>query len=250
MNLLIIGSGWLAQPLARHWQQQGHTVRLTTRQKVRQTQLQARGFDVELFELGDVLPAAKELDVVVFATTCKNLKAHQASLNALPSDTHKLFISSTSVCANNGQTHNEFSTALNPSSPLVTLEACFQQDPQASILRLAGLVGPQRHPGRFGQLGRPLKNPHAPVNLIHLDDAVGLIDAVVMQGAWGRLLHGCAPSHPNKQDFYTAMAAQLALPAPSFNDDASGSHKMIDGHWTCQLLGYSLQHPDVFAMPY
>jgi nucleoside-diphosphate-sugar epimerase len=153
LNLLIIGSGWLAQPLAQHWQRQGHAVRLTTRQTAQQKRLQRQNLTVDLFALGDDLSAHQELDAVVFATTCQDLKAHQSSLNTLPSNTGKLFISSTSVCANDGQTHTETSTALNPESPLQAIEACFQQDPQASILRLAGLVGPQRHPGRFGRLG-------------------------------------------------------------------------------------------------
>lgn len=77
------------------------------------------------------------------------------------------------------------------------------------ILRLAGLVGPGRHAGRFLSGKKQVKGAHQSVNLVHLDDVIFSCDrATACSNEGGRLYNLCAPIHPKKKDFYSRVAAQ------------------------------------------
>lgn len=49
---------------------------------------------------------------------------------------------------------------------------------QVDILRLAGLVGPGRHPGRFFA-GKSAPDGQHGVNLVHLEDVIGAIELLL-----------------------------------------------------------------------
>lgn len=83
-----------------------------------------------------------------------------------------------------------------------------------TILRLAGLYGPGRHPGRwFG--GKPsVKAGDAPVNLVHQADVVSAILAVLAHKASQTTYNVCAATHPPKGVYYAQAAADLGLGIP------------------------------------
>lgn len=62
--------------------------------------------------------------------------------------------------------------------------------------RLAGLVGPSRHPGRWlaGKTGLPGGN--APVNLVHQDDVIGILLRVLENNMLGDVFDVCANERP------------------------------------------------------
>ena len=45
---------------------------------------------------------------------------------------------------------------------------------------------------------RDVPEGNAPVNLVHLDDCIGVIEALIQQAAWGKLYNVCADDHPRK----------------------------------------------------
>lgn len=63
------------------------------------------------------------------------------------------------------------------------------------ILRLAGLVGHRRHPGRFFA-GKTAPDGQHGVNLVHLEDVVGAITLLLQAPKGGHIYNICAPAHP------------------------------------------------------
>ena len=88
----------------------------------------------------------------------------------------------------------------------------------ATVIRLGGLIGPERVPGRFLSGEKGLLDPQQPVNLIHRDDAVGIIETVIAKDMRGEIFNAVADKHPTRQEFYTRAAHRLGVPPPEFNE--------------------------------
>ena len=117
------------------------------------------------------------------------------------------------------------------------------------ILRLAGLVGPSRHPGRFFA-GKSAPDGQHVVNLVHLQDVVAAIELLLQAPKGGHIYNLCAPRHPARGLFYPQMARELGLPPPVFSDSPDGGQgKIVDGNRICNELGFEYQYPDPLVMP-
>jgi nucleoside-diphosphate-sugar epimerase len=130
---------------------------------------------------------------------------------------------------------------------LYQIEQSFQKSPDfdSTILRLSGLIGYQRHPGRFFSHNKPVLNPDAPVNLIHRDDCIGLITAIIIKGAWGEVFNGCADTHPNKRDFYSHARQLVNQPPPLFAKTTEKQYKIVSNDKIKVQLGYEFLYPDL-----
>jgi len=114
-----------------------------------------------------------------------------------------------------------------------------------TILRFGGLYGPDRHPGRFlaGRTG--LSRPQAPVNLIHLEDCIGVVEAVLDHNARNDVFNAVAPQHPSRSEAYTHAARALGLEPPAFDPTDTRTGKQISSEKSQTVLGYTyLQTPD------
>ena len=95
-------------------------------------------------------------------------------------------------------------------------ERALQQCQPCITLRLAGLIGPGRHPGRFGR-SQPLAGPVLPVNLVHSADIAAFILHILQQPQPSTdCVNLCCPSHPTKQQFYPVATAHAGLPNVQF----------------------------------
>lgn len=142
----------------------------------------------------------------------------------------------------------------NADSVLLHIETLFRANPnfRTTILRLSGLVGYSRHPGNFFANGKLVQHADAPVNLIHQDDCIGIIDAIIEQDEWDQVFNGCADTHPTKRIFYSHARALLALPAPSFSaaDTNELEFKIVSNTKVKQQLNYQFIYPDVMTIPF
>jgi len=124
---------------------------------------------------------------------------------------------------------------------------------QNSVIRLAGLVGPERHPGKFllpkkGRANKTLSNATAPVNLIHQQDAVGLIECLLLAKSPQGVFNGVSDTHVNKQHYYQAAAKALSLQAPIFLPDNSNEiTRVVSGVKAKQALSYKFVYPDLLT---
>jgi NAD dependent epimerase/dehydratase family enzyme len=83
-----------------------------------------------------------------------------------------------------------------------------------------------------------LENPHGPINLIHLDDCVSIIQKIIEKEVWNETLNAVAPFHPSRKDYYTQKAIELSLATPQFCNEPSFG-KTINSFKLIDLLNYS-----------
>lgn len=250
-SISILGAGWLGLPLANHLLNKGHSVKLATRSSERldalllQTEALLFQFDInDLFEPSGFLDS----EILIINITSKDMSAFQRLISKIEESSVRkvLFTSSTSVYSNVNTEVMESSEAENALHPLFQIEQLFNQSTQfkTTIVRLAGLVGYSRHPGKWFQ-NKAVKQPEAPVNLIHRDDCIGIIDAILSQAAWGEVFNACATVHPTKRDFYTAMRKAVGGAPLDFDDTAELSYKIVSNKKVRDYLAYDFVYPDL-----
>lgn len=165
-----------------------------------------------------------------------------------------LFASSTSVYAEvNGPVYEENAGKHQPWSlsgrALLAAEQTLREADafETTILRFAGLYGYDRQPGRFLAGRTDVARGAAPVNLVHQDDAVAVVEAVIEQDVRGEAFNVCADAHPTRRALYVAAARQMGLAPPTFADDKTTSFKIVTNQKLKERLGYTFQHPDPLA---
>ena len=127
-------------------------------------------------------------------------------------------------------------------------QAVLKFNQQSNVLRLGGLVGPNRHPGKFILANKTLSNATAPVNLIHQQDAVGLIVALLKSTSPQGIFNGVSDTHVSKQQYYQVAANALSFQPPIFSKE-HGDEKMrvVSGTKAKHLLNYQFIYSDLLA---
>lgn len=158
-----------------------------------------------------------------------------------------LFVSSTSVYPNSNEVVKEEDAenivSTHSGVNLLEVEELFRSNPhfKTTILRFAGLYGPGREPGRFLAGKKNLKGPAIPVNLIHLDDCVGIIHSIIENGIKEEVFNACAPEHPTRKDFYTKACHALGLEPPEFSTEPA-PYKQVNSDKLIKALDYQFLH--------
>ena len=83
------------------------------------------------------------------------------------------------------------------------------------ILRLSGLVGPNRNPARFLAGKKNVANPKNKINLVHQTDVIRFIEQCIQQVVVG-VFNVCSSEHPTREEFYTKVCLSQSLEAPLF----------------------------------
>ncbi|WP_210519395.1 Rossmann-fold NAD(P)-binding domain-containing protein [Hymenobacter terricola] len=259
--------------LARSLAVAGHRVLGTTTSPEHLSAMATAGIEPHLLRLGsDFGTAAEELlhrllhtaDVLVL-----NVPPRAAAAGAYPAllrpvhravaaagTRHVLFVSSTSVYPDEARVMRESDAVSTRDAASDVLRAEGHFVPRygqwkSTVVRLGGLIGPERAPGRFLAGRRDLAQGNAPVNLVHLTDVVGVLSAIIKHGAWGHTFNVCAAQHPLRRDFYPAAAQYLKLESPTFKAGNDVSGKTIDSSLVRNVLPYEFRHDDVLAaLPY
>ncbi|PCE66213.1 NAD(P)H-binding protein [Sediminicola luteus] len=115
--------------------------------------------------------------------------------------------------------------------------------PNTTLVRMGGLIGPDRQPVRMLSGKTELKGRLWPVNLIHQADAVDLLLHSIEHQLWGRLFNGVYPAHPTKETYYQQQAERLQIPPPLFDLQDSSQGKQVDTAEVGLLEHFSFQHP-------
>ncbi len=248
-TIAIFGCGWLGLPLGASLVRNGYSVIGTTTRENRYSILKEVGITPCTYHLGDSIIDSKlyNADAAIVCIPSKDVDAFRFLVESISKSNikHLIFVSSTSVYHSVNCVVTEESILNN--SPLIEIEALFTQSKsfQSTILRFSGLMGPNRHPGRFF-IDKPIPNPEGVVNFIHLQDCIGIIQAILNLEAWNEVFHAAADTHPNREHFYKEAKALLDLPSPKFihsNDINSG--KIISNQKLKTALNYVFLHPDL-----
>ncbi len=257
MKISILGSGWLGAKLPELFSKEADSVHISTTTAEKLTPLTRAGVSAYLIDierLTDNIQDFLNAQIVIINITSKNTAAFKNLIREIEkSPVEKvLFISSTSVYPPSHGLCRESDTLDSTGHPLLQIEEMFTTNPhfQSSILRFAGLIGPQRHPGRFFRSGKKIRDPQARVNLIHLDDCLNIIHRIVEKQAWGQIFNACADSHPSKQEYYTKCALALGLTAPAFLTPAVSSQKVVSNSKLKTCLDYQFIYPNLEQIPW
>ncbi|MFC0229257.1 SDR family oxidoreductase [Serratia aquatilis] len=270
-KVAIVGLGWLGMPLALSLMSRGFEVvgSKTTPDGVEA----ARMSGIECYQLEltpELICDAGDLEQLLYADvlvitlparrTVEGSEGYFHAVRMLVDSAiafgvpHIIFTSSTSVYGETTGTVGEDSP-LKPVTPsgrvLAELEQWLHKLPNTSvdILRLAGLVGTDRHPGRFLAGKVDVKGGGQGVNLVHQDDVIAAIQLLLKLPKGGHIYNLCAPGHPTKREFYPALAEQLHLQPPQFAEDSEEEGRLVDGSRICRELGFEYQYPDPARMP-
>ncbi len=88
------------------------------------------------------------------------------------------------------------------------------------IVRLGGLLGPDRHPATTLSGRAGLTGGGDPVNLIRRHEAVHLLRLALERSDWEGLVNAVHPEHPTKAIFYGREARRLGLEPPLYENEA------------------------------
>lgn len=264
MKISILGCGWLGFPLAKSLVKQGYTVQGSVSREEKMTLLANEGitpFQIQLSPAitGTDVPAFLEADILVIAIPPRAGKfgddyhvAQIRSVLAMLQDSpiqHVVYTSSTSVYPENKAVLDEESEVIE-ASPLVQVEKliknfCEKNSKRYSILRCAGLMGYERMPAKYFA-GKTLQTGQIPVNYIHQDDAVAVIQSILLNDFGSITLNLVTPEHPSRDEVYTKNCEEMGLPLPIFEEPISPlAFKVISGDKLLQVTGYTFK----FANP-
>lgn len=260
----LLGCGWLGFPLALDLISRGFIVKGSTTSPEKIPVLKASGIDPILVQFdqsqpepdltefldGDILivsvpPGRRNVDGP------DNYKRMGETLFAqIPgsSISKLIFISSTSVYSDSNSVLSE-SSEISPQTPsgkvIAEIEKSLLALPiQVIVLRLSGLFGPGRSPGRFFSGRTNIPNGLAPVNMIHQDEVISLINKLIDSEAAKGIYIGATPSHPTKAEFYTLAARIDKLPEPNFISEKL-NWKIVESERVEKELGFSYKFPNL-----
>ena len=255
-SLAILGLGWLGEPLAQTLLEQGWRVSGTSRQADKVEQLERAGMATQLWDFNAPLPShwpeRLKAGTLLLCVPPGKLDAYADTLGALArlavagGVTRVIFTSATSVYAGVGSKTEADAGPDGPRGERMlaaehAVQACGAE--RVLILRLSGLVGGNREPGRFLS-GRRFDGGDEPVNLGALEDLLRFIPAVLERDDWPDVLNVSAPHHPSRCDFYGEAARLQGLAPPEFGGGGEG--KTIDGSALSRWLNMDYSVTDWF----
>ncbi|KFF07534.1 NAD-dependent epimerase/dehydratase family protein [Flavobacterium reichenbachii] len=268
-QISILGCGWLGFPLAKKLIERGNSINGSTTSENKLPILEEAEINPFLVTLESEgvsesikeFLAESEILIIDIPPKLRGKNADDANStqkifvekieNLIPfiekSNIQKLlFVSSTSVYGDeNGIITEE--TIPNPETEsgkqLLLAEALLQknQNFETTILRFGGLIGEDRHPVKFLAGKENLENPDAPVNLIHQNDCIEIIEAIIHQSKWNEFFNAVAPFHPSRQEYYTQKAKEHNLILPKFSAEKSNIKKIISSEKIENILNYKFK---------
>jgi nucleoside-diphosphate-sugar epimerase len=265
-QISILGCGWLGLPLAKALLQNGFSVNGSTTSSEKLSVLENSGIQPFLISLEsksvsgnmeDFLRGSETLIIDIPPKLRGDSKENfVGKIETLIPFIEKsnienvLFISSTSVYSDTNSIVSE-ETEPHPETEsgkqLLEAEQVLQSNSKfkSTILRFGGLIGEDRHPIQFLAGRENIENPNAPINLIHQEDCIGIIQQILRQNCWNETFNAVAPFHLSREDYYTQKAIEFNLALPKFNHEKISVGKTISNGKIKTILNYTFTVPNL-----
>jgi nucleoside-diphosphate-sugar epimerase len=280
MRVLIIGSGYVGQPLGAELARRGHEVSALRRNRAAAGDLQAAGIKplfADITQAGELAPLPREFDWVVNCVASggggaedyrrvyvEGMRNLIAWLAPGPRDTGPprfVYTSSTSVYGQTDGSVVDEKSAAEPAAETarVLLEAetsllafARERNFSALILRVAGIYGPERGHWfkQFLQGEARLEAGGGRIlNMIHRDDVIGCVIAALERGRAGEIYNATDDEPVTQLDFFSwlSAAAALPMPAPAAENPAArkrgATNKRVSNRKLKAELGYRFKYP-------
>ena len=260
-SISILGCGWLGLPLAESLVADGFNIKGSTTTDSKLNILRQKGIEPYKIILdpnltGENINEFFNSEILLINIPPKRrenlIDFHFDQIKSLTGEAKRrsikkvIFISSTSVYGNKNREVFE-TDELNPETEsgkaLVKVEEFLQSQKEfkLTIIRFAGLVDKNRFPAKYVLNNSVIENADTPLNLIHLDDCIGIIKKVIVKEAWGQIFNGVCSVHPTRREFYSEAAKKFAVSLPTFID-GTGSYKIVNEDKTREKLDYKFKY--------
>lgn len=251
-NISILGAGWLGKPLAYQLQKNNHKVKVSTTTPEKTDGFSASGIDAFLINI-DATQTNEALDLLLTNTDTLIITIppgrHQQVENQNYVDRIKsvipfiekhqikevIFTSSTTVYISLKGDVDETSKIVPVSEmdrQIFAIENLLLDNKNfnASILRLGGLIGEDRHPVKYIVQREVIEQANNPVNMVHQTDIIRFIEKMVETQLPNEIFNIVAPISKNRREFYTDEANRLGLsPLPQFIDSDNADQRRVIG---------------------
>ncbi|WP_299246144.1 NAD(P)H-binding protein [uncultured Aquimarina sp.] len=263
-QISILGTGWLGLPLAKALLAEKYGIKSSTTSKNKLDNLKNEGIDPYLIEVTEDGPAGAiesflEGSEILIINIPPGLRRNPESdfvgkikhlIPSLEKSTIQktIFISSTSVFADLEGfpliTSETYPNAIsNAGKQLIQTEQILlsNQKLKTTILRFAGLFDARRHPASMLSKRKNIKNPQAPVNLIHREDCIGIIKRIIAIDHWNDTFNASYPEHPEKAEYYGTICKQMGLTIPDYDYKTPSKGKIINSDNVSKILEYTFK---------
>ncbi len=255
----ILGAGWLGSPLALQLKQNGHQLKVstTTPEKIsffNENEIEsfivtiASNCDTENL---DNLLADTDI-LIITIPPGRSQQVEESYVNKIRTvipfiEKHGIknviYTSSTTVYLSlKGEVTEE--TPIVPVSEMdrqiIEIENLLLNNNNfnATILRLGGLIGEDRHPVRFIVKREKVDDANNPVNMIHRNDIIRFFEKIIENEISNDVFNIVAPIELNRRDFYTQEANKLRLsPLPKFTDNPNADLRKVSGEKIAKKYG-------------
>lgn len=264
-RISILSCGWLGKPLALHLKAAGYDVKGARTSPEGVKELEALGLEAYNIILSeDVLTgpdAFWDADILIINIPPRKERgkdAHVSEIALLRSFIETttiskvIFVSSTSVYKDiNGLVTEENEEmpdtpngqALREAENILLESLVFD----TTVLRFGGLIGYDRLPDQRRILEGRKANAQ-PMNVIHRDDCIGVINKVIEKDVWGEVFNACASGHPQRSHYYKAAAQRLGIQLPRRLPAEDEPYKIVGSSKLRNLLAYTFRYDDPLAV--
>ena len=265
----ILSCGWLGEPLATSLREAGFSVRGSVRDPEKLPSLSEKGIEPYLIDISpevsgegteeffssDVLfinfPPERRDDIETY-----HKKQIANLIKAIPNPRGKMviFASSTSVYPNtNGVVREEDSLCPDKLSgkALLRAERLLMDHPEidTTVIRFSGLIGYDRAPIKSIRRKKLVLNPDCPLNLIHRDDCIEIVQRVISLNVRNTILNATCDKHPTRREYYLREALRHGVEPPLFETESVPEYKIVSNEKLKKTLGYRLIYPDPLGIP-
>ena len=256
----ILGCGWLGLPLAKKLIKKNFFVKGSTTSINKIDELKENDIDPYLIHIyktkinGNILGFLEDVDTLIinFPPLKKIKNSYSKKIQQILNKVHIsdvnniLFVSSTSVYGKNTGNICSETTPIPKSivgHEILKSEEIVKNCSNSTILRLGGLIGLNRNPARSLSKKNNVDNPDIPINLIHLEDSIGIILSIIEKSAWGEEFIGVCNYHPSRKEFYNQQCRSLKINKISFSKINNSAGKKIYDKNISDKLNYKFIKP-------
>jgi len=250
-KISILGCGWLGLPLAKSLLAKNYELKTSTTSPEKIEKLKNFGLNPFLISVsnldieGNIFGFLEDSEILIIDIPPKIGSGEKEDftdkIKILIPEIEKssvqkvLFVSATSVY--DDDENFRIITEETPANPetesgkqLLESEKMLLENTnfKTTSLRFGGLFGEERHPINYLSGRNGIANPDAPINLIGLDDCIGIIEKIIEKNTWNEVFNGVNPEHPSRKEYYNGKALSLGLPLVGFDESKISVGKIID----------------------
>ncbi|WP_199117118.1 NAD(P)H-binding protein [Pedobacter sp. ASV28] len=253
----ILGCGWFGLAFAKALLERSYGVKGSTTSADKLEKLSAEGIKPYLINLNEeeYLPSDFFNADVLFISVPPRAKAESSSqypdkikkvIAAAKQQVQQVvFVSSTGVFEDGNFAVDE-NTRPHPQTDagraILATEDLLRRHENFSttIVRFAGLIGKNRNLARHFAGKRDIPNGLAPINLIELQDCIGICLKIIETQNFGKIYHAVTPHHPNRAEFYESLCLRSGMEEAKFKRELL-PWKQVNSSNVPQTLNYDFK---------